>query len=234
MNVRLITIDGETRSFRGWANKYGFSHVTVYYRMKRGMSFVEALTTPRRPPKCGNPCPITYNGVTKLKTEWAKEIGISPGTLSSRLKRMSVAEALTTPSMKFKRMLTHDGVTKPLSHWARDVGLRDGTLHSRLSRGMPLAEALTTPKDMRSKASAPVSRLITFNDKEQSRLEWMKELGITENTWKKMRKCGVSAIDILAEFHKDKTSGVVENFPKAPRDRCGSRVQGRAEMEKNP
>lgn len=48
---------------------------------------------------------LTYNGVTKCFSGWTEEIGISPITLFSRIRKhnWSVEEALATPVIAFKR-----------------------------------------------------------------------------------------------------------------------------------
>lgn len=46
---RMVTIGGETKSLNDWARHYGLNVTTVYWRMKnKGMSEIEALTTPRQ------------------------------------------------------------------------------------------------------------------------------------------------------------------------------------------
>lgn len=40
---------------------------------------------------------ITHNGITRTQSQWAESIGIHPVTLAQRLKRWSIAKALTTP-----------------------------------------------------------------------------------------------------------------------------------------
>lgn len=45
---------------------------------------------------------LTYKGVTKTQSEWAREIGISPTGLSDRLLVMSLEDAIETPVRKRK------------------------------------------------------------------------------------------------------------------------------------
>ena len=54
----------------------------------------KALTT-----KYGYRSPLTHNGETKPVTEWAKQLGLSPSTITTRLNKQgwSVDKALTTP-----------------------------------------------------------------------------------------------------------------------------------------
>lgn len=40
---------------------------------------------------------ITFRGKTQCRTDWAKELGMSPNTLKGRLARGSIEKALTTP-----------------------------------------------------------------------------------------------------------------------------------------
>lgn len=44
---RLATIDGETHSIIEWSKIYKISTVTIYKRIRQGMSETEAITTPR-------------------------------------------------------------------------------------------------------------------------------------------------------------------------------------------
>jgi len=45
---RRITIDGTTKNLIEWLKFYGISKKTFYYRMKMGLSEIEALSTPKR------------------------------------------------------------------------------------------------------------------------------------------------------------------------------------------
>lgn len=45
---RYIELNGEVHSFTEWCDKYGVTAESVYYRMKKGMGFEEALKGPRR------------------------------------------------------------------------------------------------------------------------------------------------------------------------------------------
>ncbi len=52
---------------------------------------------------------------------------------------------------KPKRHLTHDGHTAPLSYWAGKMGISTEALMQRLMFGWTVAEAVTTPKNNRTK-----------------------------------------------------------------------------------
>ncbi len=42
---------------------------------------------------------ITFKGKTKILSEWAKNIGISPSTLSERIQKWDIEKALSTPKL---------------------------------------------------------------------------------------------------------------------------------------
>lgn len=57
---RKLTFRGETLGVKEMAEKYGMSHQTMIYRMKKGMTLEEALTTPVKSPKArSTPASIT-------------------------------------------------------------------------------------------------------------------------------------------------------------------------------
>jgi hypothetical protein len=45
-STRFLTIDGDTRPLSEWSAMYGIGSKTILYRLKRGMSHAEAITTP--------------------------------------------------------------------------------------------------------------------------------------------------------------------------------------------
>lgn len=47
-SVKLIEIDGESRSIAEWARRTGISQVAIAQRVKGGMSLVDAITMPKR------------------------------------------------------------------------------------------------------------------------------------------------------------------------------------------
>lgn len=85
---------------------------------------------------------LTYNGETKCMSQWARDLGVDPKTLTYRLKQgWTLEKALTTaatPASERKaRMLTHDGQTLCLADWARKLGVGADTLRDRINRGLP-------------------------------------------------------------------------------------------------
>jgi hypothetical protein len=94
--VRLVTIDGETRSVTEWAKHFGIDVHSVYVRVKRGMDIATALSAPKAD-KLRRP--VTIDGETRSLTEWRKHFGVAQSTVENRMRRrgMSIVEALTAP-----------------------------------------------------------------------------------------------------------------------------------------
>lgn len=93
---------------------------------------------------------LTLNGETRTLGEWAKELGIAPGTLSCRLDRekWSIERALTTtksPPRRNTHWLEYGGRRQSLTAWAKELGTSRATIVSRLKAGMTVAEAVTRP-----------------------------------------------------------------------------------------
>ena len=88
---------------------------------------------------------ITHEGKTQTVSMWARELGISPNTLSDRLKTRSVSEAVVfNPRPQQNRMVTYNGVTRTVREWAHILGLSRRGLTNRLEK-MTTEEAFTTP-----------------------------------------------------------------------------------------
>ena len=80
---------------------------------------------------------LTYRGKTQCVTDWAKEIGVAPEVLFSRILRYgwSTKKALTTRPNKAKsapHMISFKGRTQSLMAWSRELGINYQTLSMRL------------------------------------------------------------------------------------------------------
>jgi hypothetical protein len=95
---------------------------------------------------------IEHNGTTKCLTDWAADLGMNYISLSHRLSKMPVSEALTVPKQRegvsVARMITYDGATRNIADWAIHIGISSKGLRYRLKK-MSVHEALTRPKDGR-------------------------------------------------------------------------------------
>lgn len=94
-----IEYEGIHDTISGWAKRIGISAQALSGRLKLGWPLEQALTLPRGSdgPKKGLRW-LEHNGTRKTLTQWAEQIGITPGALFHRLNAgWSLAEALTTP-----------------------------------------------------------------------------------------------------------------------------------------
>lgn len=94
---KFLTYQGKTLSLAQWARELGISRFIVSQRLKRGLPVEEILRTEKHAHRGENHHQklITFNGVTMNQKQWAEKIGISPQSISRRLKTMSVEQALS-------------------------------------------------------------------------------------------------------------------------------------------
>lgn len=92
----VIEYRGEAKTLKQWAEHTGIHWATILDRLTRGWSVERALAHPVRQREKAVGKLYEYQGKEKTLTEWAKDIGIRPGTLSARMRRlgMTVAEAI--------------------------------------------------------------------------------------------------------------------------------------------
>jgi len=87
---------------------------------------------------------ITLDGETKIAADWARELGVGPGTIHNRIAAgMSSEEAITKPFRS--RGIEFDGQIVPLTVLAKRFGIPQQTVYKRLAGGMDIKEALTKP-----------------------------------------------------------------------------------------
>lgn len=123
----LWEYQGEFKTIPEWAEIFSMTKSNLYQRLGRGWSFEDSISLPlgtrNSKKKAGRPEErydfkydngkvvnlkktsvfFTLNGETKHLTAWAQDLGVSPGTISYRLKRgWSLEEALTIPPSSVK------------------------------------------------------------------------------------------------------------------------------------
>ena len=87
---------------------------------------------------------ITHNGETLCVSEWARRVGLKPGTIRRRLDMgWPIPEVLEAPIER--RPITHDGCTKSMAQWARDLGVTVNCIANRLRLGWTESQAVTIP-----------------------------------------------------------------------------------------
>ncbi len=138
-NVRF-TIHGVTRTQRQWCAIYNVNESMCCRRIKKGMTPLEALTTPTYRMRI-----ITIQGVGKTVAEWLDHYGLLRVTYNKRLlSGLPEAEALSTP-VRASPVITIGRESKPLAQWLLDYGVSCATYHSRLGLGWSRTDAITTP-----------------------------------------------------------------------------------------
>jgi hypothetical protein len=91
---------------------------------------------------------ITYNGETKILSDWAKLLGFNQTTLKQRIVKLHwpTKRAFTTKPKKQYRKITYQGHTKSVSAWSMKVGIPINTLRARVfQQHWPVEKALNTP-----------------------------------------------------------------------------------------
>lgn len=84
---------------------------------------------------------FTHNGETKPLREWAEELGLNPGTVTSRrLRGRAISQVLEpfTPGMNTRKdatLVEFGGTVRPLSEVALQLGLSRKLLQSRYCKG---------------------------------------------------------------------------------------------------
>lgn len=89
---------------------------------------------------------LTMDGRTQTLSEWAREYGIHPKTLQSRIVRSgwSIKDALTRDVVKEDKPIKFNGESHTVKEWADLLGISDITLRYRLVH-WTVEKALTTP-----------------------------------------------------------------------------------------
>lgn len=141
MNCKLMTLHGATRSIADWARIYGRHPTTVRDRLYRGLTLLEALTTPT-----DNAERITIHGETRTIKNWAKVAKIGCNAIYTRRRRGWTAERMIAPRQAPRYGLTAFGKTQSYSAWAEEYGIHRATLHDRIKRmGIEPEVALLLP-----------------------------------------------------------------------------------------
>jgi hypothetical protein len=91
----LITYNNKTMVLKDWAREYGIEYTVLRRRLKRGLSFEEAIS------EDPNNRLHTYNEKTQTVKEWCEEMGITRSLFYDRKHRgWSIEKILTTKHNK--------------------------------------------------------------------------------------------------------------------------------------
>lgn len=127
---------------------------------------------------------FTYNRKTQSLRAWAEEVGISLGTLQSRVYHYGwpLHQALTTPpnGKNRQRMLSFGNERKSIDDWAKKLGISAATIRSRLATyKWSIADTLTLKPRERSQKLA---MHLTMDGERGTVAYWAKKTGINQAT----------------------------------------------------
>lgn len=140
---------------------------------------------------------ITFNGETKTQRDWAERIGISPTTLTHRIKHWGLEKALTTPatekhsadSLRLRTVLKggslydYEGERITAGELAKILGTSRSALVAYL-KNHSLEEAIEHYKllGMRPKGENRSARMVEVAGERYSLADWARRLGITKTS----------------------------------------------------
>ena len=128
-----FTVDGITDTLSGWASRLGCTYLTLYKRIRRGMTPADAI-------HAGADhmwrTYLTINGERHTIAEWGRKVGVSPDTISSRISTYGwtaeEAVGLKPHASRMEKRLTYRGKTCCIAEWARELGISDEAMRMRL------------------------------------------------------------------------------------------------------
>ena len=103
----MLTYGGKTMNLTRWAKELGVPFPLLQGRKKRGWSDEKTIVTPAVPKCFAHGKKLTFCGVTKSGSGWARELGISISAIHRRLeKHGSIEEVIRNSNAEiFKRMV---------------------------------------------------------------------------------------------------------------------------------
>lgn len=148
----LLTYNGKTQDIAQWAQELDVTPGTLITRLRYGWLDEDVLTREIEHHVKSSERMLTYQGVDKSLSEWAREMNIDIRVLKARLDRygMSPEEALSRPVAPPHRKasiytFTYNGKTQDLVAWSNETGLQQQTIMARLKLGWSTEDALTKP-----------------------------------------------------------------------------------------
>lgn len=153
---------------------------------------------------CGNSRYLEHGGRRLTLTQWARELGMVPATLTKRFRDgWSVEKALTTPVDESHRtdrhgspLIEYQGRRLTVREWALDAGIPERLLRGRLRMGWPMERALTEP----TKNQTPDGPLtLTYQGQTKTLQQWAHTVGVEEGALRARFNRGWDAEAILTK-----------------------------------
>lgn len=87
---------------------------------------------------------ITRSGKTQTISQWAKEAGLNPRTLGTRLNKGvdPDSELFLSAALDDSRMVEYQGRSQTATAWAKELGINSSTFRKRLDRGWTVERAI--------------------------------------------------------------------------------------------
>ena len=136
---KVFEYAGETLTIPEWCEKLLISTQVLYNRIRKGMSFSEAVLWKPKPKL------IEIGGQLKTITEWAKYSGVGRCVIKSRILSGKPESEWLSPVAPNFHFITFNGMTKSISQWSKLTGISQKSISFRLRSGWSEKDALTIP-----------------------------------------------------------------------------------------
>lgn len=157
------------------ATEFGIKPATLLYRLNKGYTIEEAITTELKP----SSVPIQYNGKEYPSiSSLAKQTGTDVTILASRIRNgWDTQRAVETP-VTGPTVIEHEGITyHSVKDFARTKGLDYGSLSHFVNRSSSFDEALSRYEEQQTRKRQ--NELVLWGRKYESRAQLAREFGIS-------------------------------------------------------
>jgi hypothetical protein len=172
---RLLWFEGSWQHITDLSRRFGVSAGCIAARLHSGWSVYAAVTVPagrRRPSRL-----ISLGGEVKSLSDWARQTGLSPTTISKRLAAGDTPARAMRPADTTRKLRRYsfNGKNQTLAEWAAEVAIPVATLKGRLQMGWTFARVVTTPVH----APRATTHWVVLDGQRYSLTDAAKMLGLT-------------------------------------------------------